>query len=62
MTVCPVALAVGCKRCIVVKVCPLKGVLGDYEKEAPVPAAAEPAAAEPAAEEPAAEKPAAEKP
>jgi hypothetical protein len=30
MTVCPVALAVGCSKCLVVKVCPLKGVLGNY--------------------------------
>ena len=37
MTVCPVALAVGCTRCPVVKMCPLKGVLGDYVKEEPVP-------------------------
>ena len=36
MTICPVALAVGCNRCALVKMCPLKGVLGDYEKEEPV--------------------------
>jgi len=30
MTVCPVALAVGCKKCPVFSVCPLKGTLGDY--------------------------------
>lgn len=35
MTVCPVALAVGCAKCPVVKVCPLKGVLGNYVKEEP---------------------------
>jgi hypothetical protein len=33
MTLCPVALAVGCKRCAVFSVCPLKGVIGDYKKE-----------------------------
>jgi hypothetical protein len=33
MTLCPVALAVGCKKCPVFTVCPLKGVIGDYRKE-----------------------------
>lgn len=29
MTVCPVALAVGCKKCVIFSVCPLKTVIGD---------------------------------
>jgi hypothetical protein len=29
MTVCPIAIAVGCKKCPAYSVCPLKGVLGD---------------------------------
>ncbi len=29
MTVCPVALAVGCRKCLVFSVCPLKSVIGD---------------------------------
>ena len=33
MTLCPIALAVGCKRCAAFSVCPLKGVIGDYKKE-----------------------------
>ena len=33
MTLCPVALAVGCKKCPVFNVCPAKGVIGDYKKE-----------------------------
>ena len=33
MTICPVALAVGCVKCPVVKLCPLKEVLGDYKKQ-----------------------------
>ncbi|HUN93557.1 MAG TPA: hypothetical protein VMU33_16015 [Burkholderiaceae bacterium] len=41
MTLCPVAMAVGCAKCPVVKVCPGKSILGDYRKDAP-PAAAEP--------------------
>jgi hypothetical protein len=31
MKVCPVAIAVGCAKCPVVKVCPAKGVIGDYK-------------------------------
>lgn len=29
MTLCPVALAVGCKKCPVFSVCPVKGLIGD---------------------------------
>ena len=32
MTLCPVALAVGCKKCPAFAVYPLKGVIGDYQK------------------------------
>jgi hypothetical protein len=32
MTLCPVAIAVGCKKCPVFAVCPVKGVIGDYRK------------------------------
>jgi hypothetical protein len=30
MVVCPVALAVGCRKCPVFSVCPVKSVIGDY--------------------------------
>ena len=30
MKICPVAIAVGCAKCPVFKVCPVKGVIGDY--------------------------------
>jgi hypothetical protein len=30
MTLCPVALAVGCKKCPIFAVCPLKSSIGDY--------------------------------
>ncbi len=33
MTICPVALACGCEKCLLFKVCPLKTVLGDQKKE-----------------------------
>ena len=32
MTLCPVALAVGCKKCPAFSVCPLKGVIGDFKE------------------------------
>jgi hypothetical protein len=32
MTLCPVALAVGCRKCAVFSVCPLKGVIGDFKE------------------------------
>ena len=31
MTLCPVALAVGCMKCPALSMCPLKGVIGDYK-------------------------------
>jgi hypothetical protein len=37
MVVCPIALAVGCRKCPAVSVCPLKTSLGDYK---PPPAGA----------------------
>jgi hypothetical protein len=33
MTVCPIAIAVGCKKCPAFSVCPLKSVIGDQPKE-----------------------------
>lgn len=38
MTLCPVALAVGCKKCPVFNVCFVKGIIGDYKKDEPTPA------------------------
>ena len=32
MTICPIALAVGCKKCLAFKFCPLTAVLGDQEE------------------------------
>jgi hypothetical protein len=37
MTLCPVALAVGCKKCAIVKFCPGKSIIGDYKKETSPP-------------------------
>jgi len=31
MVICPVAIAVGCKKCPIFKVCPVKSVIGDYK-------------------------------
>jgi len=38
MTLCPIAIAVGCKKCPIFAVCPVKGVIGDYKKEDETPA------------------------
>jgi hypothetical protein len=38
MTLCPVALAVGCRKCPIFAVCPLKGMIGDQKPEAQTPA------------------------
>ena len=32
MTLCPIALVVGCKKCPAFSFCPVKGVIGDYRK------------------------------
>ena len=37
MTLCPIAIAVGCKKCPIFAVCPVKGIIGDYVKEDSVP-------------------------
>jgi len=38
MTLCPVAIAVGCKKCPVFKVCPAKSTLGDHKPSGDQPA------------------------
>lgn len=43
MTVCPIAIVAGCRKCPAYSVCPLKTVLGDAKKPE---AAAKPAAGE----------------
>ena len=45
MTLCPIAIAVGCKKCPAFSVCPLKSVIGDQKPAAdakPPPEKAEP--------------------
>ena len=46
MVLCPVAIAVGCKKCPIFKVCPVKGIIGDYKPDAeatqPLPSAHKP--------------------
>ena len=34
MTLCPIALMVGCRKCPAFSVCPLKAVIGDQKKDA----------------------------
>jgi len=45
MVLCPVALAVGCRKCPIFSVCPVKGIIGDYK---PDPDATQPPAVKPA--------------
>jgi hypothetical protein len=40
MTICPIAIVAGCKKCPAFKICPLKGVLGDASPPPVEPAAA----------------------
>ncbi len=37
MKICPVAIAVGCRKCPVFTVCPAKGIIGDYRPEEKAP-------------------------
>lgn len=48
MTICPIAIAVGCKKCPIFKICPVKSVIGDMPKASEVKPAAR-SAAKPAA-------------
>ena len=38
MTLCPIATVAGCQKNPAPKICPLKGVLGDYQKPEEKPA------------------------
>jgi hypothetical protein len=33
ITLCPIALAAGCKKSPIVSVCPLRSVIGNYRKD-----------------------------
>ena len=33
MTLCPIAIVAGCKKCPAFTVCPLKTLIGDYTKD-----------------------------
>jgi hypothetical protein len=37
MTLCPIALAVGCKKCPAFGFCFVKGVIGDYKEDETTP-------------------------
>ena len=46
MTLCPIAIVVGCKKCPVFKICPVKGLIGDMPQTPevhPIPAKGHPA-------------------
>ena len=42
MTLCPIAIVAGCKKCPAFSVCPLKTVIGDAPKESEAKTAAPP--------------------
>jgi hypothetical protein len=42
MTLCPIAIVAGCKKCPAFSLCPLKSVIGDAPKPGDPPAAAKP--------------------
>ena len=44
VTLCPIALAVGCRKCPIFKVCPLKNVIGDQRSGPEAPATVKPPA------------------
>ena len=33
MVICPIAIAVGCRKCPVFSVCPVKSVIGDFKPD-----------------------------
>jgi hypothetical protein len=41
VVLCPIALAVGCKKCPAFPVCPVKTIIGDYRPDAHPPRDAE---------------------
>jgi len=37
VTLCPIAIAVGCRKCPVFKICPVKGLIGDQRSPPEAP-------------------------
>jgi hypothetical protein len=33
MVICPIAIAVGCRKCPIFGICPVKSLIGDYKPE-----------------------------
>ena len=48
MVLCPIAIAVGCRKCPVFSVCPVKSVIGDFKPNVRDDAPARAPAAKPA--------------
>ena len=38
MTLCPVAVAVGCRKCPIFSLCPAKSIIGDQPRKSEAPA------------------------
>lgn len=43
MTICPIAIAIGCKKCPIFKICPVKSLIGDMPKASEAKPSAKPA-------------------
>jgi hypothetical protein len=43
MTLCPLVIVAGCQKCLIVALCPLKGLIGDDQKPEEAPPAECPA-------------------
>jgi hypothetical protein len=39
MVLCPIAIAVGCRKCPIFSICPVKGLIGDYKPDKPAKSA-----------------------
>jgi hypothetical protein len=42
MTLCPIAIVAGCRKCPAFSVCPVKTTLGDQKKDTPAAPASKP--------------------
>lgn len=40
MKLCPIAIAITCRKCPIVKACPVKTIIGDYVETSPAKPAA----------------------
>jgi hypothetical protein len=51
MVLCPIAIAVGCKKCPIFAICPVKSLIGDYKPDKPTKEVPKPGKAKSGAKE-----------